>query len=90
MPGVTDDGMRTKALVELIDIFPTLTELAGIENPPVCPETGKDPLACVEGTSLAPLLSNPSQWKKGAFSQYQGLARWTPTVIDKFDHTTVQ
>ena len=33
VPGVTDDGMRTKALVELIDIFPTLTELAGIEMP---------------------------------------------------------
>ena len=71
VPGVTDDGMRTKALVELIDIFPTLTELAGVPKPPVCPETGKDPLACVEGTSLAPLLNDPSQqWKKGAFSQY--------------------
>ena len=71
VPGVTDQGSRTKALVELIDIFPTLTELAGVEKPPLCPETGKGPLACVEGTSVAPLLQDPTQeWKKAAFSQY--------------------
>ena len=33
-PGVTDHGMHTKALVELIDIFPSLVELAGLEVPP--------------------------------------------------------
>ena len=71
VPGVTDQGSRTKALVELIDIFPTLTELAGVETPPLCPKTGKSPLACVEGTSAAPLLQDPTQeWKKAAFSQF--------------------
>ena len=54
--------MHTSDLVELIDIFPTLTELAGLD---------KKPLVCVEGTSVTPLLSNPDQqWKKAAFSQY--------------------
>ena len=71
VPGVTDKGMRSTALVELIDIFPTLTELAGIKQPPVCPENNKDILACVEGTSVVPLLKDPDQkWKKAAFSQY--------------------
>ena len=71
VPGVTDSGMRSKALVELIDIFPTLTELAGLDTPPVCPEGNKDLLACVEGTSVVPLLKNPDQqWKKAVFSQY--------------------
>ena len=71
VPGVTDQGMRTKALVELIDIFPSITELAGIEVPPTCPKENKKLLTCVEGTSVVPLLKNPDQqWKKAAFSQY--------------------
>ena len=71
VPGVTDNGMRSKALVELIDIFPTLTELAGLDTPPVCPVGNKELLACVEGSSVVPLLKNPDQqWKKAAFSQF--------------------
>ena len=71
VPGVTDSGMRTDALVELIDIFPSLTELAGLTVPPRCTEDNKDVLACVEGSSVAPLLKDPKQeWKKAAFSQY--------------------
>ena len=71
VPGVTDEGMRTKALVELIDMFPSLTELAGVPKPLVCPEGNHDILACVEGTSFLPLFKDPSQsWKKGAFSQF--------------------
>ncbi len=82
VPYVTDSGMHTKALVELIDIFPSLTELSGINVPPLCPqESGHSmPLACVEGSSFVPLLKDPNQaWKKGAFSQFprpsHGLSR---------------
>ena len=71
VPGTTDSGMRTSALVELIDIFPSLTELAGLQVPPTCPQGNKDLLACVEGTSVVPLLKDPKkEWKKAAFSQY--------------------
>jgi arylsulfatase A-like enzyme len=71
VPGMTDSGIRTSALVELIDMFPSLSELAGIPVPPVCPVGNKDLLTCVEGTSVAPLLKDPKQqWKKAAFSQY--------------------
>ena len=68
VPGVTDKGICTKVLVELIDIFPTITELARFEVPPICPKEDNKLLACVEGTNLTPLLTNPDkQWKKAAF-----------------------
>jgi arylsulfatase A-like enzyme len=71
VPGVTDGGMRTTALVELIDLFPSLTELAGIDVPPLCTKDSPRSIACVEGTSVAPLLVDPDrQWKNGAFSQF--------------------
>jgi iduronate 2-sulfatase len=57
-PGVPK-GKRSKALVEYVDIFPTLAEASGL---PV-PET--------EGLSSVPLFENPNRpWKKAAFSQY--------------------
>ena len=53
-------GQVTNALVELVDIAPTLAELASL---PV-PEDW-------EGVSMTPLLSNPDQdWKSAVFSQY--------------------
>ena len=72
VPGVTDSGMHTDALVELIDIFPSVAELAGLPVPPLCPENNAyNLLTCVEGSSVAPLLKDPKQqWKKAAFSQY--------------------
>lgn len=50
----------TSALVELVDVYPSLVEICGLEVP-----TG------LAGRSFAPLLRDPSQpWKKAAFSQY--------------------
>lgn len=58
-PGKTQ-GVKTDALVELVDVYPTLAELAGLPIP-----------SGLEGTSMAPLLENPGQsWKTGAFSQF--------------------
>jgi iduronate 2-sulfatase len=60
VPGQKSAGARTRALVEFVDIYPTLAELAGLPRP-----------AQLEGTSFAPLLDNPDQaWKPAAFSQY--------------------
>eukprot|EP00117_Sycon_ciliatum_P027848 scpid89841/ scgid22523/ Iduronate 2-sulfatase; Alpha-L-iduronate sulfate sulfatase; Iduronate 2-sulfatase 42 kDa chain; Iduronate 2-sulfatase 14 kDa chain len=71
VPGVTESGMQSDALVELIDIYPTLTDLAGLPQPELCPTHSHNISVCVEGISAAPLLKDPKQqWKKGAFSQY--------------------
>ncbi len=59
-PGMKTAGKRTKALVELVDLYPTLAQLCDLPLP-----------KHLEGTSFAPLLENPDQpWKKAAFSQY--------------------
>ena len=57
-PGVPR-GKRSKALVEYVDIFPTLADGCGL------------PVPEVEGISSLPLFENPDRsWKKAAFSQY--------------------
>jgi arylsulfatase A-like enzyme len=48
-PGVTTPGAKTTAAVSLMDIYPTLTELAGLATP-----------SHVEGMSLVPLLDDPT------------------------------
>jgi iduronate 2-sulfatase len=59
-PGQEATGGKTYAITELIDMFPTLCELAGIEIPDY-----------LQGTSLVPLLRDPElPWKKAAFSQF--------------------
>jgi len=64
MPAKTQ-GQKTKALFELIDMYPTLCELAGVPKP--------DHL---EGHSFVPLIENPKRrWKTAAFSQYPNPAR---------------
>ena len=68
--GVINIGMHTKALVELTDIFSSLTELSGIPTPPISSDNNKLH-TCVDSNSVEPLLSNPDQqWNKGAFTQY--------------------
>ena len=55
-------GQRTKALVEFVDLYPTICELAGLQAP--------DHL---QGKSLVPLMKNPSAKHKPAiFARYHG------------------
>ena len=58
-PGLSA-GAHANGLVEFVDVYPTLAELAGLKPP-------KE----LEGLSFAPLLREPGRaWKSAAFSQY--------------------
>jgi arylsulfatase A-like enzyme len=96
-PQAKASGRKTDALVEFVDIYPTLCELAGLPLP-----------KHLEGTSFAPLLDQPDRpWKSAAFSQYPHapftgrsirtdryrFTRWTPTAkpseiagLELYDH----
>lgn len=81
-PGLKGNGRKSRALVEAVDIYPTLCELTGV------------PLADgLEGTSMAPLLADPARaWKAAAFSQYPRPVRAStpharPAPDDKMGYT---
>jgi len=53
-------NIRSSDLVEFIDIYPTLCELAGIKLP-----------THLDGKSMVPLLNDPTQkWKSNAYTRY--------------------
>ncbi len=68
-------GKKTNALVELVDMYPTLSELAGLDLP--------DHL---EGQSFKPLLKKPGlEWKRAAFSQFPSpaLREWAANPLSQ-------
>ena len=59
-PSAAGNGEATESLVELVDVYPTLCDLAGLEIP-----------KSLEGVSLKPILENPDATvKKAAVSQF--------------------
>ena len=58
-PGQKNRGKASRRTVELVDIYPTLTDICGLTPP-----------SNLAGKSLRPLLDNPAgPWNKPAFSQ---------------------
>ncbi len=59
-PKMAAAGKGSNALVEFVDVYPTLCELAGLPLP-----------RHLEGKSFVPLLTDPDQpWKPAAYSQF--------------------
>lgn len=59
-PWMKSKGKKTKALVELMDIYPTLAELAGLKIPNQ-----------LQGKSLVPVMNDASQkWDEPVLTQY--------------------
>ena len=60
VPGQKRTGEKTAALVEFLDIYPTLSELCELPIPKHC-----------QGLSMVPLLENPNRkFKDAAYSQF--------------------
>jgi len=60
VPGMKNAGLHSGALVELVDVYPSLAELSGLPLP-----------ENLEGASFVPLLAQPQRtWKSAVFSQY--------------------
>jgi arylsulfatase A-like enzyme len=90
-------GQHSKALVEFVDVYPTLCELTGLPLP-----------GHLEGNSFAALLDSPGRaWKSAAFSQFPRgkimgysmrtdryrLTRWldaegSESAVELYDHQT--
>lgn len=74
-PNMKSRGETSDALVELVDMFPTLCDLAGLPKP-----------THLEGHSFVPLLDDPDlTWKKAAFSQYPNpaLREWAANPLSQ-------
>ncbi len=72
-PGARANGRASRSVVELLDIYPTLCDLAGVPAP-----------AKLEGKSLRPLLADPAvTLHDGAFTQARrgaNAANWGRSV----------
>ncbi|MEO1075763.1 MAG: sulfatase [Bacteroidota bacterium] len=78
-PGHGIAGARVPGLVETVDVYPTLADLAGLDGPDAFPDTP------VQGTSFVPLLADPERpWKRAAFWHYpRFLGDTTRTTIGR-------
>ena len=93
-PGAQANGLSSKRLVELVDLYPTVTEYCGLKPPHT-----------LHGRSFLPLLQNPdAAWKEAALTQVQRgkfagyslrTERWRYTEwgnggqgIELYDHST--
>nr|KAG5709286.1 hypothetical protein BaRGS_018038 [Batillaria attramentaria] len=82
--------LSSDALVEAVDLYATISELAGIDVPPTCPPDPFQVEFCTEGASMVPIIKNltspsPSptlKWKPAVFSQY-------PRPSDKIQHNSI-
>jgi uncharacterized sulfatase len=88
VPGLTHRGLVCPGVIELVDVFPTVAELAGLEPP-----------AGLEGKSFMPLINDPlCEWSGLAYTQsHQGRSRsvcdgrirytqWADGAVELYDH----
>ena len=62
-PGSIEAGAKCEAMVELVDLMPTLVEVGGADVP-----------ADLDGRSVVPLLrgEHPRDWREEVFAEYLG------------------
>ena len=76
VPGQTYQGVKTDALAELVDIYPTLCDACQLPVP-----------SQLEGLSLMPVIEQPARpWKTAAFSQ-KGRSTGNSIRTDRYRYT---
>ena len=86
-PGMKHQGSKTNAMVETLDIFPTLCDLTGVEMP-----------SFTQGVSLKEILENPNSTGHPALGYWRGdttirtathrLTLHKDGFVELYDHTT--
>jgi len=95
VPGLTDatpGGVASKQLTELVDVFPTLVDAAGLPQISQCIIPQSPELTCTEGSSLLPLVTDgdDAPWKQAVFSQKRYGARMGFSVrTSRFRYTEI-
>jgi iduronate 2-sulfatase len=76
VPGMHTAGRRTHALVEAVDMYPTLVELCGLPLPP----------QGLDGVSFVPLFGDPQRpWKTAAFNVSAPYGGVSAIKTDRYD-----
>ncbi len=88
IPGMTDRGAVCTGVIELVDVFPTVAELAGLNVPRE-----------LEGTSFVPLIQDPMRvWNQVAYTQSKEgrnlsvcngrfrYTKWADGAVEFYDH----
>ena len=74
LPNGRNAGQVAAGFVELVDLYPTLVDLAGLPSP----------AHALEGTSFKPLLEDPGRdWKSAAFSEFRREGYHGRTIREK-------
>ena len=90
IPNKTDKGIPSRSLVELLDVYPTLAESAGLPVLPTCPEDSSEVKVCTEGKSVLPLIDDPKlELREAAISQHRrmGLRMGYTMRTDRWRYT---
>ena len=92
-PGVTKSGTSTRQLAETVDIYPTLSSLAGLSQP-AAPQP-------IDGVDLTPVLEKPKKrireyayhaYKRGGYlgrairTERYRLVQWEPHSVGKTEY----
>ncbi|KAK7097562.1 iduronate 2-sulfatase-like [Littorina saxatilis] len=76
-------GLVSDALVEAVDLYATVSELAGVDVPSTCPDNPFNIAFCTEGASLVPIIKNLTM--TSANSDITGrLTSWKPAVFSQY------
>lgn len=85
--GPGEKFQTTDALVEAVDLYATLAELAGLDVPPTCPPEPFKIAFCTEGASLVPVIKNVTSGKLGG-ADVTGMTSsnftWKPAVFSQY------